>query len=435
MKLAKVRNVILVVLVCAVLALPCCTACLQKINPSFSLPAFLDQQKVKFLAGGNASIAPLGESFTIDRFVSGDLQKNIEASVNEAVPGRYYALLSYSASQRSFIELSNAFFKYEAFPARYSAENSYIPENNALSGMPLHYSSQETRELFWVSDKIADLAKAYPEKHFCIIVADTSNTSSIQPSFRLMTEKISTADIASLLGKSCSGITNVTISANTYSDLGSYYDDFYTTDHHWNGWGALSAYNQAVRSIESEQQTEIPSLEIDEDWEKIEGFEWLVENGSYSRTALMLLNEPVNEPKIPLDGVTVISNTSQDGKDTQLPKLINPNGIDTMKYNLASEFSFYETWYGGGTNTVIVNQNSDSNKSALVIGDSYASAFKWIAATKFAQITSLPNFRGDTQQVTPIREILDSTNSDYIFLVASPQNYVKTAEKFPNYFD
>lgn len=432
---SKPRNMLLVAFVFVILAAPCGSMLFQKLSPSFAAFSSLEQQKADYLIGGKQAGEPLEECLTLDDFVHGTLQTSIENTLGEVAPCRYSALLSYSASQRAFIETSNHLFNFEVYPTRYSADKLYSPTSDALSGMPFHYSSKQLDELSWMSGELAKLATDYPEKHFCVIVADISNTSSIQPSFYLENGTFSSTEAAKLLKRACKEVPNITVFANSYDNLSSYYAHYYTTDHHWNGWGALSAYEQAIQLIGSEQKTEASSLEIRNEWEKAKGLDWLVINGSNSRAGLMLLNEPMNEPEIPLENVKVTSNISPNGESAPSPMLITPNKVEEMKQGLALEFDFYETWYGANTATTTINESSGANQDALIIGDSFASAFKWIAATQFNKVTSLPSLRGDTQQAAPIREIIDSTNSDYVFFVAGAHNYIKTAEKFPNYFD
>lgn len=429
------RNIFLIVFILVVLAAPCGSVALQKLSPSFATFVSTDQQKANYLAGSKDTQTPIKENLSLASFIKGDLQASIENKLDAKTPGRYYALLGYAASQRIFIETSNSLFNFDVYPARYSNDALYLPESNSLAGMPLQCTARLTEKLSWTAEKFANLARDYPDKHFCIIVADISNTSSIQPASRLNNNLLSTNETASLFEESCKEVPNVTVFSESYSDLSSYYNNHYTTDHHWNGWGALSAYKQAISKIEIEQQAETTSLEINDSWKKIENFEEIAENGSYSRSGLMLLNEPVNEPKIPLEKIEIVSNTSLNGKDAALPKLIEPNKTETAKYKLASEFNFYETWYGGSINTITTNEASNTHKSAIVIGDSYSSAFRWIAATRFDRVTSLQDFRGNAQRVTHVRETLDSNSADYVFFVAATQNYFKTADKFPNYFD
>lgn len=95
---------------------------------------------------------------------------------------------------------------------------------------------------------------------------------------------------------------------------------------------------------------------------------------------------------------------------------------------------FYETWYSDGVNTIIPNKPSNANKRAIIVGVSYAFAFKWIVSIGFNQVTSLQDFLRDAQQITPIRETIDSSDSNYVFFVTT-QDYINTAEKFPSYFD
>lgn len=109
--------------------------------------------------------------------------------------------------------------------------------------------------------------------------------------------------------------------------LDDYFANYYTTDHHWNGYGASETYNAlAFDSREGFKASSVintSGLEI---------------NGSLARSGLDLLDEPVSEPLLDTSGMLA------DYVDGSIP-LLQQGEIGLKDESLPVEFNFYHEWY------------------------------------------------------------------------------------------
>ncbi len=335
------------------------------------------------------------------------------------------ALLANAAMQRISIKNSSDLGFATCYPTYYGSSIIWSPSNNALSQMPLSSTKDVANGINTFTARFSDLAERFPNKNFIVIVADNSNTSLANPVLCTVSDAYTTTMANSSFSDSCSNLDNVSIIDVSLNNPQSYYQKYYRTDHHWNGWGAVSAYLQSLDATNHQKQLEAPLKNLT----ALSGFDWLVEHGSACRNGLMLVDEPVDEPALPLSEITLEQGTA--------PAALSNQGVDLMREaGPIACFDFYQTWYGQWIDTVAVNHSAVlPETSALVICDSFGTAFKWVASTGYGRVTTLYDLHDSRDNVEKLSNTLNKNDADTVFLVARVTSYQKVLDRFPEYLD
>lgn len=184
---------------------------------------------------------------------------------------------------------------------------------------------------------------------------------------------------------------------DTYSDYLKYY---YKCDNHWNGFGAIMAYNLVAESLG------LPSTNArfsENDILKNYSF-----YGQLGRQGRMLLANtgPLDEPPIKAESLEV-SNAIADAAILS----VNLSSIEPTY----AEYNFYQWFYGGDIPAVITNENLQNGESLLVICDSFGDAFRWAAASSCKEVNSVYDLHGSSNDYTSFSERIEETSAKKLF--------------------
>lgn len=396
------------------------------LKAGIAVPVELTAEPAKYLIGGVSQSAIL-PNLNIDGFANKKLQAAIEDSVGNYVPSKANALLTNAALQRAIITFSDLPQSFRCYPTYFDSSVIYDPTCNALAQKPLQDTKEVQNGIREFAVGFADLVQKFPDRKFVIIVADISNTSLSNPALCLSDDTYTTVMLNAMLKKVCAGFENVSVIDCSYDNPRDYYQYFYRTDHHWNGWGALDAYERSIDSLESNYAERLRGAL--NDTVSLKGLEWLSEHGYSCRDGLMLINEPVNEPEFSLSEITL--------EEGSPPLMLLDDGVARMKEaGPIASYDFYQTWYGQWQDTVAVNDGAAlPGSSALVVCDSFGTAFKWIASTGFGRVETLYDLHGNRTEATPLAETLLGSDCEIVFLVACAADYQKVLDRFPGYLD
>lgn len=389
------------------------------------VPEWLTAAPARYLAGGSSN-SKLLPNLTIEGFANKKLQSAAEDKVGSFIPLKANALLANAFFQRATIAGSADLEFMECYPTHYDSSIIYSPLNRALSQMPLRDTEEVEKGIGEFAAKFSDLAQRFPNKKFIVIIADNSNTSLSNPALQLVSDPYTTSMANVVFTDACAELNNVSVVDAACVDAREYYQKFYRTDHHWNGWGAVDAYMRALDALDDQtSQLRVPL----ENLSPLDGFEWLVEHGSACRNGLMLVDESVNEPALPLRGVTL--------EKGDPPFVLARDGVACMQeVGPIASYDFYQTWYGQWLDTVAVNSEAVlPDSSALVVCDSFGTAFKWVASTGFGCVATLYDLHDSRTETVPLSKTLESSDSDTVFLVARVTSYQKVLDRFPEYLD
>lgn len=373
----KKRATIFATIVCVVLCGPALLATLT--NTGWNIPDAITSDSAKYLSGGisDTDILPY---LNIEGFSDGSLQKAAEDTVERYVPAKRNVLLANAKMQRYAIFASSFLTGIQSDATFYKSRFYYTKKNHALSEKALSKTIANQENLRSFGKGLSKLAQLYPDKAFCVIMADDSQTSLANPVVKMASDSISTSQAVQTISDLCKYQKNIAFPDTFYDSEEIYYRYFYTTDHHWNGWGAIDAYLKAAETNAIKSKVNLGSSL--KDIKQQEGLNWIRENGSYCRYGLMLLNERANEPFLDVFNVKV------DGKVNFAP-VSSKNGIRKLKKaGPIASYDFYQTWYGKKRNVEFTNDDAPiSTNDALIICDSYGTAFRWVAAKDFKRVS------------------------------------------------
>lgn len=417
----KVRDTILSFAFCLFILGPCCLWATQSLFPTLHLPSWLTAEDAIYLVGG-ISETDINEHLSLKGFEKEALQSSLETEINNHIPLRADSLLLNASMQRVAIASSNALFGFDAYPTFFSSDTAYYPAANALVDFPRTNGSLLDRAAFTASG-IADLAKKHPDKNFYLVVSDISDTAASNPLGSLISgEAILTKDFIDTMEDSLGNADNVHITSVIYNEPDEYYQNYYTTDHHWNGFGTLDAYRALAPVASLDQSVSNCNQNL--------SFTDFPINGTYAREGLMLLNESALEPKFDLSDLEVA--------ESDTPPIASRNSVQTLEaLGPKASYGFYPEWYGTTGQAVkspIVNNSNPLGKKAAVIMDSYGDSLRWLLARNYGSVRCYRDIRGGERGEATLEERISESGAQDIYFVGSALAYTRIPSNFPNYF-
>lgn len=416
----KLRSILFSLIICIGLAGPgllCASETLLKAD----LPGWLSAEDADYLLGGKEK-AGVKKNLSIKGFQSKKLQASLETAINNYIPMRYSALLANGTMQRSVIAASNLLYGFEAYPTFYGSPSAYVPQYDSIVALPNNTEKQVKKALESV-DGIKSIAEEFPEKNFYLILADRSQTSLSNPIHKLMSHSITTQDYLDGMGEQLLGIENVHIVCVPYDSLSTYYESYYRSDHHWNGYGTILAYEK-LRSIADLPYKPQQPLQ----WQTFNDY---VTNGSYARDGLMLINQVVTEPIFDLEGFDI--------ENKNVPPIAMSNGEEELlSRGLQGTFNFYSQWYGSANMTAkspISFKDAPQDKQALIICDSYGNSMHWLIARNYSYTKCFRDIWAGAKGDDTLRQRIASTEADDVYFIGGPDAYTRLLDSFPHYFD
>lgn len=416
----KGRNLLVVLAMCIVLSAPAMLVVFDRVL-DVNLPDWLTAESSSYLSGGIEK-ASLRKNMTLEGWNSGAFQQAIEKTLGNNIPFKAMALLGNSSLQRSAIAASNVVFGFEAYPTYFGSRGVYIPAEDAVAAYPVS-SSSILEGVSKTAKGLAEFSKAHPELEFRLIMGDQSDYSDANPVSTLVSARISTEQCATILRQELQDCPNVLVLASTYSDTHEYYDNYYRTDHHWNGFGALEAYRKMNDALGIEGRAEVEGSALD--------FDGLLCNGSYARRYLLMANEEAHEPHIDVSQLTV------EGEGP--PYIMREGGAEALlAAGVKAEYDLYAQWYGSAARNVqlpVLNRALPDGGNALVLQDSFNNAFHWLIANDHYLVRCYDDIKDDRKDQTPLIDRISEVDPDVIYFVGNCAAYSRLMDKAPNYFD
>lgn len=417
----KVRNAIVATVFCLFLLGPM-TLWVAQTHWKLDLPSDLTAEDSTYLSGGYEEVDLL-EHFSLKGFSAEKFQDDLNTTVENSIPYRAVILLQNAAMQRSAIAASNALFRFEAYPTFFGSEQIYLPASDALAKIPEHAKKSKTKSTEEFVDGLIATANANPDKQFYMIVADQSDTSNANPAAFLVSQRYSTDDCVKVLERAVAEASNVRLVSIRYDQPEEYYRDFYRSDHHWNGYGALRAYNalQEVAGLSNRRDNDAETVD----------FPGIITNGSYARKGLMLINESAREPQLDLTGI--------EATGPRIPPIVEPDGPSLIHDDaMGSVFDFYSTWYGSTNVTAdltVTNSTPTTDQKALIAMDSFGDAFHWLVAQDYRDSQCVLDLKNDNEGPETLQGRIDDSGADAIYFIGNPLAYARVTSTHPQYFD
>lgn len=418
----KARNITLIAILSALLISPLLLFGAQHLAKA-PLPSWLTAEDATYLSG-DTEAAKVRPYANLKGFLSTDLQSALESRIESYVPLKATVLLGNASLQRAAIAASNNFFGFEAYPTFFGSEHIYLPAQDAVAAAPLPADDTMLHGIEEFAQQLAGYATAHPELEFCLVLADQSDTSAANPAASLVSNAFSTEDVEEILATPAK-LDNVHLVCVAYDDPDAYYRDYYKTDHHWNGYGALAAYRMVSQEMSLADSRDNNTSAVT--------FGDLVMEGSYAREGLMFVDDKAREPRYDTSGLTL------DSKKIAPVLLPTEEGVEELlsDHNTAI-YNFYSKWYGTyqqAAKAPLVNEAAPSSDNALIVMDSFGNALHWLIAQNYRETFCCSDNKGASSgKGVTLDERIASSRATTIYFIQNVSAYSRLTSYHPDYF-
>lgn len=345
------------------------------------------------------------------------LQDSMETTIDNSIPCKASMLLMNAALHRGLIKASNVLCRWDCYPPDFGSDYVYIPESDSLRGATLQAKTEYLDGLRSFGESVAEWAMRHNDIPVCLVIPDFGSTSRVNPSCSLVSNPLTTDHVAKLISDATADASNVYVVCKEYSDMDLYLERFYSSDDHWNGFGAIDAYN----AIPSELGLD-PLNDIEVNGELGD----YVFCGQNSRSALMLIDSPAHEPVLETGHLEV-----QNGAEDALLLASGPLGAESDY----ERFAFYSCWYGKEASNVITNVSKANGKEILQISDSFGQSMRWVLAQNAHTVSTSMDLHSGVKEGTRLSEKIDTTRADLVIFTGTFYDYYSFMEKRPDFFD
>lgn len=326
---------------------------------------------------------------TLSTVANGSFQQSFSRFVADDIPLRDEVIVSNAAVQRNFIELANLPFGFKAYPTFFGAKHAYLPATNRVSAMPSAQNSDLKASINKAAATWSTFIERYPDTRWFVFMPDWAPMSLVGPIHDLIANPADRAywesEFFAKLPESCTYIDGA------YENAEEWEAGFFRTDHHWQIQGALPAYKMIAERLG------VVPIEFKEFYETNSGDFW----GSYARLGLCLSEDG--------DVVwDVIYNPSAlkvrvDGEDVDAT-FLNEGFYDPYtRFSAQTELpNTYSEWFHFDYGLIeIENENAETDKTLLIIGDSFSDNIDRFLAESYRTVCAVDPryFTGDINQL------------------------------------
>lgn len=233
--MSKIRNCFLIVCMAFVVCLTVGANVIYKIGIEF--PSWLAiGTEHSFLEGRDYDSFP---ELSLESILSGDFQDGLEDYVADKVPMRDEVILTNAALQRLSISTMAYVLDYDTYPTFFDSGMNYSTSQQIITRGPWSSSAHDIEAVEDNVLKMGMLADSHPQQRFFLLIGDSAETSPSNIAYSLVRDKMGPESFQNLENLSDE---NFTVKTMFMSTIEEYKEQYYSTDHHWNGRGAYAAY-------------------------------------------------------------------------------------------------------------------------------------------------------------------------------------------------
>ena len=184
---------------------------------------------------------------TVSDVVHHRFQEDFEQCVADAFPMRESALLTYAGLQRAIIEIANIPYGFEIYPACFDSNYYCWPSQKRMLSAP-----DKKPDEFWETSTVivegcSEAMSNHSDIRWVFYLVDRASSSPASPAFDYVNDACDLSyfenEIMNRLPDDCTFISG---RCETKDDL---LKNYMATDHHWNVYGAVDAYERIVKSF------------------------------------------------------------------------------------------------------------------------------------------------------------------------------------------
>ena len=367
----KIRNIVL--LVCAS-GLLCCTMGFKVLNKlNIPVPSALQTNVERsYLEGRPYTRLP---SPSVDSFLSGDFQDDLESYTADALPLRETLLLGKASLQRLSISQMADLLGYDAYHTFFGSGYLHETEGNRLLAVPAKQSKKVLNGLAASVDSINDFVASNPGYTYYFAMPYRSDVLGIGPLAGLVSEPLDAEFLQSrIFSRLSPDITQIDLMPSSYEE---FEEDYFKTDHHWNIKGAYKAYCKINEAMGNASST-LPCGEL-------LTFPAAQFYGSEARSGL----DTSVSPDMIQDYEFVLPNY-----ETWIYGELMPNDFAASTQAYTDGFQpdnpfvnlYADYWHGDYGQIVFVNQDDKTSKNLLIIADSFSNPMERMFLSSYSRV-------------------------------------------------
>ena len=368
--LKKIRNVIFIGLVSLLL---CISLFYLGAKKAGVLPECLDNGDISYLEKN----AYLTLDFTtgFQGFIDGKFQKDFEKFASSRIPRHDDWLLAKGEIQFKTIEVSNLIFNYNVIPTFFGSSYSYDRKHDSVVQQSVKKEEKLKKAYNKIAKNINGFAKMNTNLKITQCTPDRISCSSANPTRKLISNSFNNDFKEKQFSKKLrEEISHVDLS---YKKISEYYDDYYKTDHHWNGIGAMKAYEEIMNQVYPNN----PRFEKPQETVFDEPLFW----GTYSRSGIRRANVPDKtiDYRVDMRGINIKIN----GEVVTSEDVAHFDMYDNGTWNKNEFESRYAEFYHEDFAMITFeNTNINSNQNLLLIGSSFSNCVDRYFAKSFKNV-------------------------------------------------
>lgn len=384
----------------------------------------LTSENARYLEGGYEQPF-VKQNLSVAGFRDELFQESVEKAINNHAPFRASCILGCTLFQNAAISLSNLFFEWDCYPTYYDSEIVYIPASNSLRTNPNVFSDTPISQALSGIDEfgrgVSKYASQHPDLEICIAVPSVGYKISVTPVWNYVSRKWSIDDCISIWSPQMENISNLSIAYDELDDYEEYLKYYYSTDDHWNGFGAIRAYDIVAKKIGLPVFGDAPRA--------IGDLKDFIFYGQLGRQGRMLVDNrgSLVEPLLDTSNFEV-------SESIATAPVMNQQ-ILLEGEPLYADYNFYVWYYGDDKHSMISNRISENSENVLLVCDSYGEAFRWVVASQCSKVYSAFTMcRLSRDQNATLDELVQSQDITKIIFVGNIVNYSTFVERYPRYF-
>lgn len=367
----KIRNIVL--LVCAS-GLLCCTMGFKVLNKlNIPVPSALQTNVERsYLEGRPYTRLP---NPSVDSFLSGDFQDDLESYTADALPLRETLLLGKASLQRLSISQMAALLGYDAYHTFFGSGYLHETEGNRLLAAPARQSKKVLNGLAASVDSINDFVASNPGYTYYFAMPYRSDVLGIGPLAGLVSEPVDAEFLQSrIFSRLSPDITQIDLMPSSYEE---FKEDYFKTDHHWNIKGAYKAYCKINEAMGNASST-LPCGEL-------LTFPTAQFYGSEARSGLDTSIGPDMiqdyEFAVPNHEAWIYGELMPNDFAASTQAYIDGFQPDNPFVNLYADY-----WHADYGQIVFVNQDNKTSKNLLIVADSFSNPMERMFLSSYSRV-------------------------------------------------
>jgi hypothetical protein len=322
---------------------------------------------ISFISQGNYKEAA---TIILDLYTSSSFVNKFEQATSDQFPWRMPIIQFSKGVERAIIKISYSLLKDPVIPADMTTDLYFDSINNQLLYAPTLYNETVEAQITERIENYKELVHLYPQQNFYIYYHQTLENSAYHPLNQIFSESDQGQAIGYFEDNFPSGIT---LGKFLLSSIEDHKDYYYRTDHHWNVYGILHAY-QGIYSLLSQNYPDISPMLNNKDIIEFADIEFL---GLFARRTFY----PIEGDDFAVEIVDFPQHTTK--INDQISKINYRSDYLEGNYSTVPYTNHYNEFYGLISNLTEYTFENGSERNLLLIGSSYRYALDPLIASHY----------------------------------------------------